>query len=446
MRNKFNKSEKADDEKSSISKRSSSTMELLERRWSAVSHSTAFKRSRKRSSCNISESPRSSSLSDISQQSKASNQTELKEDSVMESDYVKVSKTEYEEIKNRVLEIERRISIELENAQGNVEDNIDVTSNEVENVQSEYEKTLTHVGHLSHTTDQLAKQLGKDLKIRKHSDQRVFRSPSARKIGSLRRQSREHKNNAKLTRNQSWHVTTEPETVIPRVSLQRNTQNCSTHSGERKSRRTTRASSFQGTATPKNMQNSPMFCDITEKKSWVGGERFFNHPNLSNERNAFDGRASLAKLRSQNAGMVLAKAKLFDESVHLSSSNLVKSSGYRSFDALKDAENKTPILPLNSDIKALGKNSSPRKRKLSGKENDANYCINTAVTNNHVPFQNNVLKSYNRNEGLDVTGKSIIHNNGVPVIKKNYVKSPKRLHHTPKQMRACISRYATIEN
>ena len=40
-------------------------------------------------------------------------------------------------------------------------------------------------------TEQLARQLGRGLRIRRSADQRVIRSPSARKIGAIRRRSRE---------------------------------------------------------------------------------------------------------------------------------------------------------------------------------------------------------------------------------------------------------------
>lgn len=451
----------------------SSTIELLERRWSAVSHSTAFRRSRKRSSSNIIGSQKTSSLTNLLP-SKAFNTEDVKEDSVVECDYMKVSKTEYEEIKNRVLEIERRISIELDNAQVNVEDaesSADATNNDVENVQSEYEKTLTHVGHLSNTTDQLAKQLSKDLKIRKHSDQKVFRSPSARKIGSLRRQSRElQKQNSKLTRNQSWHVTSST-TVIPRVSLHRNVPNSSysplsdiaaptLRSAERKSRRTSRASSFQGTPTfaaQHNVPNSQLYCNVAEKKPWVSGENFFSYTDVSRDRKKLDdSRASLAKLRTQNAGMVLAKAKLFDgfseteDMCSISSSSLVKADAYHSFDKLKNDENKARYVHLDNKV-VFKQNSSPRKRKLknasiSGKENDENYCRTATTVNVNCTFQNNILKNCNRLESPNVAEKHFAGNNFNGAIRRNNNKSPKHQHQTPKQIRPCVSIRTVIKN
>lgn len=84
---------------------------------------------------------------------------------------------EYEEIKSRVSEIERRISLELDFR----------SPDGLEKVQTAYEKTLVNAEPLSPTTDQLAKRFSKELKIRRSADQKVVRSPSARKIGSIRK-------------------------------------------------------------------------------------------------------------------------------------------------------------------------------------------------------------------------------------------------------------------
>lgn len=84
-----------------------------------------------------------------------------------------------------------------------------------------YEKTLEEAEPLSPTTDQLARRFSRDLKIRRSTEQKVFRSPSARKIGSIRRRSREleRQQSVNLHRNQSWHVSSNG--VHPRASLKR---------------------------------------------------------------------------------------------------------------------------------------------------------------------------------------------------------------------------------
>lgn len=61
-------------------------------------------------------------------------------------------------------------------------------------VQDQYEKTLEESDKLlleRSASEELARQLSRGLRIRKSAEQRVIRSPSARKIGAIRRRSRE---------------------------------------------------------------------------------------------------------------------------------------------------------------------------------------------------------------------------------------------------------------
>lgn len=61
-------------------------------------------------------------------------------------------------------------------------------------VQDQYEKTLEESDKLLQersASEELARQLSRGLRIRKSAEQRVIRSPSARKIGAIRRRSRE---------------------------------------------------------------------------------------------------------------------------------------------------------------------------------------------------------------------------------------------------------------
>lgn len=122
-----------------------------------------------------------------------------------------ITKSEYEEIKDRVAAIETRISkefIKLQSSLGNNSmDSVDTndTRNGPERVLEKFERTLeeTEMMNSSPMTEQLAKHLSRGLKIRSSAENRVFRSPSARKIGSIRRKSQE---NVRLTRNKSWHL------------------------------------------------------------------------------------------------------------------------------------------------------------------------------------------------------------------------------------------------
>lgn len=122
-----------------------------------------------------------------------------------------MTKSEYEEIKDRVTAIETRISKEFTKLQSslanNSMDSVDTndTRNGPERVLEKFERTLeeTEMMNTSPMTEQLAKHLSRGLKIRSSTENRVFRSPSARKIGSIRRKSQE---NVRLTRNKSWHL------------------------------------------------------------------------------------------------------------------------------------------------------------------------------------------------------------------------------------------------
>ncbi|KAL1400836.1 hypothetical protein pipiens_007099 [Culex pipiens pipiens] len=107
----------------------------------------------------------------------------------------KYLRSEYEAIKERVSAIETRISQEFGSIMGTVD-----------RVEDQYQQTLEQTIPIEASctsTDQLAKRLSRELKIRRSSEHKVMRSPSARKIGTIRRRSRE---NVRLSRNQSWHV------------------------------------------------------------------------------------------------------------------------------------------------------------------------------------------------------------------------------------------------
>lgn len=106
-----------------------------------------------------------------------------------EEDYVRIPKSEYEDIKNRVSAIESRISQEF----GCIyNEKNDITAHSLNNIQTAYEKTLEEASiENTLTSDYLAKRLSKELKIRRSGEHKIIRSPSARKIGSLRRRSQE---------------------------------------------------------------------------------------------------------------------------------------------------------------------------------------------------------------------------------------------------------------
>lgn len=64
----------------------------------------------------------------------------------------------------------------------------------LESVQGAYERTLEESEKLlleRSASEQLARQMSRGLRIRRSAEQKVMRSPSARKIGAVRRRSRE---------------------------------------------------------------------------------------------------------------------------------------------------------------------------------------------------------------------------------------------------------------
>ncbi|XP_014226529.1 rho GTPase-activating protein 11A-like isoform X2 [Trichogramma pretiosum] len=119
-------------------------------------------------------------------------------------EYVKIPKSEYEEIKTRVSAIESRISQEFKSITNEATETL--ISHPITKVQSEYENLLEETNiENSASADQLAKRLSRELKIRKSSEHKIIRSPSARKIGSMRRRSQE-KPVRKVQRTVSWHI------------------------------------------------------------------------------------------------------------------------------------------------------------------------------------------------------------------------------------------------
>lgn len=245
------------------------------------------------------------------------------------------------------------------------------------------------------STDYLAKKLGKELKIRRSEEHKIIRSPSARKIGSLRRRSQERMMSKRVRRTASWHISRgsdlqshiqpnqdlsnanfhnektlllnytkdtdylrpistslweeeknnimlnnvrdELRNVYPQKFNQSSFQSVKdrTHTAVR------RVSSFHGneltsttmypndtveklkkTNSQQNMSlNNTPASKLSSKSegkkkivmSWKDADGYFKSTNQTNTPVTQTGRASIAKLRTQNAGMVLAKAKLFDE-------------------------------------------------------------------------------------------------------------------------------------
>lgn len=302
------------------------------------------------------------------------------ENGIDEKEYVKISKSEYEAIKERVSAIESRISQEFGNL--TCENYPFETSNISEidgpqGVMSVYEKTLEETGPMierASTTNQLAKRLSRDLKIRNSLDNKAIRSPSARKIGAVRRKSRDNVNNARLSRNQTWNneqINSNPtkpkignlstlkrgkpnsiKSGLTPMSPQKKDCNNDLENIEWQSadeffnrnelsklpasnHETTPASSTEIEKNPTKLTNletpkfvsclvfgellTPMPPPIVPPRKTPGNFKtpiMYSHLSLKNPLSEFQeqqtGRESIARIRCQNAGMVMAKAKLFD--------------------------------------------------------------------------------------------------------------------------------------
>lgn len=313
-----------------------------------------------------------------------------------DDDFVRVPKMEYEAIKERVSAIESRISQEFGKVQSEMllSENSDANNGtNLENVRTKYEQTLEGTELMNTATDNLVLKMGKELKIRS-AENKIIRSPSARKIGTMRRRSRE---NVRLSRNQSWHfgnkqtITTtdvsnnqnqSEHMFYPKMSLKRGRPN-TVQTGLRHP--SPKESFLNGLQQPELKIDENNFADALENENWINGEQFFSSEHMQqppvtptrNLKNSIEGtprfvshltlgemktpmlppkrsvvprtpatiakasvrvsqrqslankpqlqqqqlsavheqqtgRASIARLRSQNAGMVAAKAKLFN--------------------------------------------------------------------------------------------------------------------------------------
>lgn len=325
-----------------------------------------------------------------------------------------ISKNDYEEIKDRVAAIESRISHEFGTIRKSIQHHSPIVVNSTkssgrlsgpERVQTQYERMVVETEALSSpATEQLAQRLSRGLKIRRSTDQRVIRSPSARKIGTIRRRSQD---NMRLPRNSTLHASsTNRDFVlninskcvksIPQLTSVGDTAhpllpNSFYSKGNLKRGKPNTLHTGLLPLSQQQQDNSDVDLDGISNKEylseqWMSGEVFFNNFVVNsplqkvkeislnnrhvehvktpiNRKIKFDdvktpmlppkslprkavtvktpshiaitatnelqivnrmaistpidedasGRASIARLRTQNAGMVMAKAKLFDD-------------------------------------------------------------------------------------------------------------------------------------
>lgn len=137
-----------------------------------------------------------------------------------EEEYVRVPKSEYEAFKTRLHSIETKITQEFNTVKLNAIKAELGRNNGLEQVENKFHETVEKVEQIEDSerkTDQLAKRLSRELKIRPNPDNQIIRSPSARKIGSLRRR---RDSSTRLSRNQSWHLGTSSNSTTTNNSLE----------------------------------------------------------------------------------------------------------------------------------------------------------------------------------------------------------------------------------
>nr|XP_018899586.1 PREDICTED: uncharacterized protein LOC109032092 [Bemisia tabaci] len=261
----------------------------------------------------------------------------------MEDDVVCVPKKEYDEIKTRLSEIESRINTEfnsigvpLSDSDGSQEDLR--APSEVDKVQSQYQKTLLEAGRLSDcSTDTIAQHLSRELKIRHSSGSRVMRSPSLRKIGSIRRRSQERVPKTQLSRQASLNLhKTKTAQLYRSRSLQRGKPN-SVSSGLQQisvngmklgrsfSDNNRKRPTIKKTPQPIMLKNAsvvksnpsintkPNDVKAGPREEWKSAESFLANEGIENKSHWLhsDKRESIKQIRAKNAGMVMEKAKMF---------------------------------------------------------------------------------------------------------------------------------------
>ncbi|CAK1583758.1 unnamed protein product [Parnassius mnemosyne] len=391
-----------------------------------------------------------------------------------DKDYVRISKQEYEEIKSRVSAIENRLSREFTDVIPRVQP--------LQHVQNAYEQTLEEVAMLNcPNSEHLARRLSKELKIRPKEQAKIIRSPSARKIGTIRRRSKE--NITKIVRHKSWNASSQSQashnsdrfypytgmisrerTRTEKSDLADKTQNTSFDEWDvfasdnslnnqsdpsqkyrlrrrislapdgnldktigklqpRRSLNITTNNSWDGTASENSLNDSSAkfnsghfqcyqsndktsnkFCkDRPSQQKWRSAAAFFMDKTGELESNGQSGRPSVNKLRQQNAGAVLAKAKLFESSsdkssegndkMHSGFARRPRVNGQHQNKPLKSVTNTKSKVPvnmhaspnapsrLNRVVDYSGKNTlRPYPPTNQGKEDVNNWRLNRKTT------------------------------------------------------------------
>ncbi|KAJ8984189.1 hypothetical protein NQ317_011098 [Molorchus minor] len=388
-----------------ITKRNNKTS--LERRWSAITSATSFKR-KKRFSSNEFPYINSDKIS-----------LHTKDIANVTPDYVKVSKHEYEDIKNRVSAIEKRLSLELENVQSTACNNPDMNINNIiENIQSAYEQTLVHSEPLSSGTDHIARRLSRELRIR-NSEEKIIRSPSARKIGNMRRKSRElERPNNKLTKNTSLRVIEMKQTNTQMVRTPSVTKSDSRLNEKYFVNNSVGRPLRQSSSFNDRCQSTRIYCNTTTRLSF---DSFHPSPIVGGLETTCDDEITLSP--------ALNKA-LSDDRIYVNT--LSKENLNAGVKQKISFNGKIPRVKITQDKGILKQNMSPLKRttnlKHRGRNNEKLYNEMKRLCKSNK--ENNFLMEDNVNRPTHVADSYTP--KAVPNIKRPFVvKSPKRLCSTP---------------
>jgi len=167
--------------------------------------------------------------------------------------------------------------------------------------------------------------------------------------------------------------------------------------------------------------------------SWKDADKYFKSTSRTNTPIPQTGRASVAKLRAQNAGMVLAKAKLFDECTN-KASEFVHDNVSRKKHCRDNINKRSPNVPnremdVNNDFKQSCKRTQV-SRKRSNKDLKNKNCHtalspNTSLqmkiqTNSSKPLQERMEKNYRSTQKFELQNRKLSNKN--PIVHQIFVK------------------------
>jgi len=194
--------------------------------------------------------------------------------------FVQVPRSEYEAIQNRVTAIENKITAEFRASELADDSFVEPVVCGPDSVQEKFVKTLeetTPINSVACTTDQLAKRLSRELKIRRSTE---CRSPSARKIGTIRRRSRE--NGARLSRSTTWHMGTTSKNISEKIDSMSKESLC-LRSNLKRGRPNTVQTGLRHPSPNRKFGEE----NRSDDEKWVEAEQFFNDPeNEAKEANS----------------------------------------------------------------------------------------------------------------------------------------------------------------